>query len=183
MVAWFATVTAVMATIVDDISETDYSPFYTMGKAAVNEGMGKFCALLCVIGMASMGNVSLLAVARFPFAMARDGLVPMQFEAIWHRTSAPWFSLCFCSVVIAIAMVTLPLKRIVKLASAFKIIIFIACNIAIFVFRQRKTAWYNPEWRSPCYPLIQIIGIVFGIALLTLMNIEGLVAALVIVLL
>jgi len=181
MVAWFATVTSVMAAIVPDISETDYAPFYTIGAAAGNDGLGKFCAALCVIGMASMGNVSLLAVARFPFAMARDGLVPMQFEAIWHRTSAPWFSLCFCSVVIAIAMVTLPLKRIVKLASAFKIIIFIACNIAIFVFRQRKTEWYNPEWRSPLYPLIQIIGIAFGIALLTLMNIEGLVAALVIV--
>merc|ERR1719419_2148569 len=181
MVAWFATVTSVMAAIVPDISETDYAPFYTIGKAAGNDALGKFCALLCVIGMASMGNVSLLAVARFPFAMARDGLVPLQFEAIWHRTSAPWFSLCFCSVVIAIAMVTLPLKRIVKLASAFKIIIFIACNIAIFVFRQRKTEWYNPEWRSPLYPLIQIIGIAFGIALLTLMNIEGVIAAIAIV--
>jgi amino acid transporter len=177
MVAWFATVTSVMASIVTDISETDYAPFYTIGKAAGNEGLGKFCAVLCVFGMASMGNVSLLAVARFPFAMARDGLVPMQFEAIWHRTSAPWFSLLFCSVVIAIAMVTLPIKQIVKLASAFKIIIFVACNMAIFVFRGRKTEWYKPTWRSPCYPFVQIIGIIFGIALLTLMNIEGVIAA------
>merc|ERR550534_2823610 len=181
MVAWFATVTSVMASIVPDISETDYSPFYTMGKSALNEGMGKFCALLCVIGMASMGNVSLLAVARFPFAMARDGLVPLQFEAIWHRTSAPWFSLCFCSAFIGVAMVTLPIKQIVKLASAFKIIIFVACNIAIFVFRGKKTEWYKPTWRSPCYPLVQIVGIIFGIALLTLMNIEGLIAAIAIV--
>merc|ERR1719204_171471 len=183
MVAWFATVTSVMASILPPnlLSETDYAPFYTMGKAAGNEALGKFCAVLCVFGMASMGNVSLLAVARFPFAMARDGLVPLQFEAIWHRTSAPWFSLCFCSAFIGVAIVTLPIKRIVKLASAFKIIIFVACNIAIFVFRGKKTEWYNPEFRSPCYPFIQIIGIVFGLALLTLMNIEGLVAALVIV--
>merc|ERR550534_3448092 len=181
MVAWFATVTSVMASIVPDISETDYAPFYTIGKAAGNEGLGKFCAVLCVFGMASMGNVSLLAVARFPFAMARDGLVPLQFEAIWHRTSAPWFSLIFCSFVIGIAMVTLPIKQIVKLASAFKIIIFIACNIAIFVFRGRKTEWYKPTWRSPCYPFVQIVGIIFGIALLTLMNIEGVIAAIAIV--
>merc|ERR1719433_923840 len=172
MVAWFATVTAVMATIVDDISKTDYSPFYTMGKSAANNILGKFCAGLCVIGMASMGNVSLLAVARFPFAMARDGLVPLQFEAIWHRTSAPWFSLCFCSFFVGISIVTLPIKSIVKLASAFKIIIFVACNIAIFVFRSYKPEWYNPEFVSPLYPFIQIIGIVFGIALLCLMNIE-----------
>jgi len=183
MVAWFATVTSVMASITPGelLSEEDLSPFYTIGKAAGNDGLGKFCAVLCVFGMASMGNVSLLAVARFPFAMARDGLVPLQFEAIWHRTSAPWFSLIFCSVVIGIAMVTLPIKQIVKLASAFKIIIFIACNIAIFVFRGRKTEWYKPTWRSPLYPLIQIIGIVFGIALLCLMNIEGVIAAIAIV--
>jgi len=180
MVAWFATVTSVMATILPDIDETDYAPFYTMGKA-YGEGLGKFAAVLCIIGMASMGNVSLLAVARFPFAMARDGLVPLQFEAIWHRTSAPWFSLCFCSAFIGVAIVTLPIKRIVKLASAFKIIIFVACNIAIFVFRSYKPEWYNPEFISPLYPLIQIIGIVFGIALLCLMNIEGAIAAFAIV--
>jgi len=181
MVAWFATVTSVMATLLDDISETDYAPFYTMGKAAVNEGMGKFAACLCVIGMASMGNVSLLAVARFPFAMARDGLVPLQFEAIWHRTSAPWFSLCFCSVAIGICIVTLPINRIVKLASSFKIIIFVACNIAVFVFRIKKPDWYDPEWKAPLYPYVQVVGIIFGIALLCLMNVEGAIAALAIV--
>merc|ERR550539_228986 len=178
MVAWFATVTSVMASIVPDVSETDYAPFYTIGKAAGNDGLGKFCAFLCVIGMAGMGNVSLLAVARFPFAMARDGLVPLQFEAIWHRTGAPWFSLVFCSVAIGIAIVTLPIKRIVKLASAFKIIIFMACNVAIMVFRHRKPDWYNPEFLSPMYPFVQIVGIIFGIALLCLMNVEGAVAAL-----
>merc|ERR550539_1663511 len=178
MVAWFATVTAVMATLVEDINKTDYAPFYTMGTAALNKGLGKFCAALCVVGMASMGNVSFLAVARFPFAMARDGLVPLQFEAIWHRTSAPWFSLCFCSAVVGIAIVTLPIDRIVKLASSFKIIIFIMCNVAIFVFRRRKPEWYNPEFLSPMYPFVQIVGIIFGIALLCLMNVEGAVAAL-----
>merc|ERR1719204_114886 len=181
MVAWFATVTSVMASIVPDISETDYAPFYTIGKAAGNDGLGKFCAFLCVIGMASMGNVSLLAVARFPFAMARDGLVPLQFEAIWHRTSAPWFSLCFCSVAIGIAIVTLPINRIVKLASSFKIIIFIMCNVAIFVFRTKKPDWYQPEFLSPMYPLVQIIGIVFGIVMLALMDIEGLFATIAII--
>lgn len=181
MVAWFATVTSCMASILPDITKTDYAPFYTMGKAAVNEGMGKFAAILCVFGMASMGNVSLLAVARFPFAMARDGLVPLQFEAIWHRTSAPWFSLCFCSLFVGIAIVTLPINRIVKLASSFKIIIFIMCNVSIFVFRTRKPAWYRPEFISPIYPFIQIVGIVFGVALLCLMNIEGAIAALVII--
>lgn len=181
MVAWFSTVTSVMATIVDDIDKTDYAPFYTMGTAAVNKGMGKFCAALCVVGMASMGNVSLLAVARFPFAMARDGLVPLQFEQIWHRTSAPWFSLVFCSFFIGIAVVTLPIDRIVKLASSFKIIIFIMCNIAIIVFRQNRPTWYKPEFLSPIYPFIQIVGIVMGIFLLTLMNVEGAIATLVII--
>merc|ERR1719499_2308202 len=82
MVAWFSTVTAVMAAITPAyaIGKTDYSPFYTIGDSAAGNVLGKFCALLCVFGMASMGNVSLLAVARFPFAMAREGLVPLQFE-------------------------------------------------------------------------------------------------------
>merc|ERR1712156_463573 len=96
-------------------------------------------------------------------------------------TSAPWFSLCFCSFFIGIAIVTLPIDRIVKLASSFKIIIFIMCNVAIFVFRGRKPEWYQPEFVSPIYPVIQIIGIVFGVGLLCLMNVEGGVAALAII--
>jgi len=182
MVVWFSTVTGVMASIMGDMTKTDYSPFETIGKIAVNDGMGKFTAFICVIGMASMGNVSLLAVSRFPFAMARDGLVPLQFEAIWHRTSAPWFSLCFCSVAIAIAIVTLPIDKIVKLASSFKILVFIACNIALIVFRSKQPEWYKPAFSSPLYPYIQIFGIIVGIFLLTLMNIEGAIAAFVIVL-
>lgn len=181
MVAWFATVTSVLASIMPDINETNYYPFYTMGKTAVNDVMGKFAATLCVIGMASMGNVSLLAVSRFPFAMARDGLVPLQFEAIWHRTSAPWFSLCFCSVVVGVAIVTLPIKSIIKLASSFKILVFVSCNICVFVFRHYEPEWYKPEFRSPFYPFVQIFGVCFGLFVLSLMGVEGLIAILVII--
>jgi len=182
MVAWFAFQTSVMSMVSDDITELgeDYSPFYTMGSAVAEEVLGKFCAALCVIGMASMGNVSLLAVSRFPFAMARDGLIPTQFEYVWHSTGAPWFSLCTCSVVIGLCIVTLPIKSIIKLASSFKILMFMAQNICVFVFRRYAPEWYKPAYYSPLYPWMQIFGTIFGIVLLTMMDIEGLIATLVI---
>jgi len=60
---------------------------------------------------------------------------------------------------------------VVKLASGFKIMIFIMINSCVIVLRQtsEKHDW-NPAYKSPMYPYIQLWGIIAGIILIILMG-------------
>ena len=56
---------------------------------------------------------------------------------------------------------------IAKLAnSPFKIMMFISVNACVILLRETGVQWYKPTYKSPLYPLTQIIGIVSGIILL-----------------
>ena len=61
--------------------------------------------------------------------------------------------------------------KIAKLASAFKVLMFISTNLSIIVLRETNAQWYNPSFRSPLYPYVQIFGILSGIVLLAFLGI------------
>ena len=71
----------------------------------------------------------------------------------------------------ALAITLLPVEEIAKLASGFKIMIFMTTNAPVIVLRRASEThtWYRLEWKSPMYPFIQIFGILSG-ALLYVMG-------------
>ena len=72
----------------------------------------------------------------------------------------------------ALAITLLPVEEIAKLASGFKIMIFMTINASVIVLRRASDShiWYRPEWKSPMYPFIQIFGILSGALLLYVMG-------------
>ena len=48
---------------------------------------------------------------------------------------------------------------------------FIFNELSVIVLRETNAQWYNPSFRSPLYPYVQIFGIVSGIVLLTFLGI------------
>ena len=57
--------------------------------------------------------------------------------------------------------------------------IFIVINACVIVLRRasKTHSWYNPEWKSPLYPLFQLIGIVGGFILIYLMGEKAVIGA------
>ena len=43
---------------------------------------------------------------------------------------------------------------------------FIAINLAVIVLRETSAQWYNPKYKSPFYPYVQLFGIISGFVLL-----------------
>ena len=55
-------------------------------------------------------------------------------------------------------IVALDAEKIAKLASAFQLFIFVLLNLAVIVMRESGLQSYDPGFRSPLYPGMQLIG-------------------------
>ncbi|WP_144927561.1 amino acid permease [Halorubrum salsamenti] len=146
----------------------------TLGVAAV-----VVAALLALI---STANAGILSSSRYPFAMSRDGLAPDVFETVSDRFETPVNAITITGGVLLVLIAFVPIDDIAKLASAFKILVFILINVALIAFRQGSIEAYDPSFRSPLYPVPQLVGIVGGFVLLRYIGFVPLVGAVVITL-
>ena len=141
-------------------------PVHTLAVRVFGGGPAIAFAVLGVLTMASMANAGVLAASRFPFAMARNNLLPPLLSRIHPRFLTPAPSIFFTGVAMAVAITTLDIERIAKLASGITISVFAVVNLAVIVLRESDAPWYKPGFRSPLYPLVQIFGILTSILLL-----------------
>lgn len=154
----------------------DHKPIYTLGFKVGGEYYGVFMAVVAILTMANVANAGVLAGSRFPFAMSRDHLLPSVFGKLHGKFLTPYISIIFACLMIAMALLFFDITKIVKLASAFMIIIFMMENIAVIVLRESRSEWYRPEFKSPLYPGMQIVGAIASLALLLAMGVIALVA-------
>ena len=145
---------------------TDIRPIYTLSKALGGETFGYAAGLVGVITLLSMANSGVLASSRFPFAMARDKMLPGFFGTVNSRFLTPVNSIIVTCIIIGLAVFYLDVEKIAKLASAFKVVMFVSVNLAVIVLRETSAQWYNPKYKSPFYPYVQLFGIVSGFVLL-----------------
>ena len=144
---------------------------------AIGVGTVIIAALLALI---STANAGILSSSRYPFAMSRDGLAPDIFENVSDRFDTPVNAITITGGVLLVLIAFVPIDDIAKLASAFKILVFILINVALIAFRQGSIEAYEPSFKSPLYPLPQLVGIVGGIVLLRYIGFVPLVGAVVI---
>lgn len=146
--------------------KTDIKPIYTLAEATGGKYFGYAAGFVGVITLLSMANSGVLASSRFPFAMARDKMMPNFFGSVNAKFLTPVFSIMVTCLLIGLAILFLNVEKIAKLASAFKVVMFISVNLSVIVFRETSAQWYNPTYRSPFYPYVQIFGILSGGVLL-----------------
>jgi len=161
----------------DLVAEED--PIYTFATAVGGETIGVIAAVLAVTTMTSMALAGIMASSRFPFAMARDNLLPEALENVHPKYQTPHLSIIGTGIAMAVAIVLLDTHEVAKLASGFKIMIFIVINACVIVLRRasKTHSWYQPEWKSPLYPWMQFFGIIGGLVLIYLMGEKAVIGA------
>ncbi len=152
----------------------DIHPIFTLADTLGGKTLGIIVAVLGVVTLSSMANSGVLAASRFPFAMGRDRLVPPLFQRIHPRYLTPATAIIATGLLMALVIIFLDVEKIAKLASAFKVTMFIAVNACLIVLRETGVGWYQPRYRSPLYPWMQIFGIVTGLILLVYLGTFGL---------
>ncbi len=161
--------------------QTDLHPIYTLSESIGGKIAGYIAAVVGVLTLISGANSGVLASSRFPFAMARDKLLPKFLAKIHPKHMTPVITIVLTCVIMAIVILFLDVVKIAKLASAFLVLIFISMNVAVIILRETSAQWYQPTYKSPLYPLVQIFGLVSGVVLLVYLGMLALVSILLIV--
>jgi amino acid transporter/nucleotide-binding universal stress UspA family protein len=133
--------------------------FGAVGRAAITA--------VAILALTSMANAGILSAARFPFAMSRDDLAPPALGRVHDRFRTPVYAVLFTGVVLVVLVAFVPVVDLAKLASAFQILVFVFVNVALVTLREADLDWYDPAFRSPAYPWVQLFGVVGGLFLLT----------------
>ena len=162
---------------------TDLHPIFTIASIHGGKTIGYITAFIGVITLISMANSGVLAASRFPFAMAMDKLLPDFMGKIHPKYLTPVASIIVTCITMTFVILFLDVVKIAKLASAFMVMMFISVNLCVIILRETSAQWYNPTYRSPLYPFVQIFGIISGIVLLIFLGLVPLLAILTIVIL
>jgi len=166
-----------VAVVPMDQLQGDLHPIYTLANTVGGKLFGTIAAVIGVATMASMANGGLLAASRFPYAMSRDNLLPSKLSYLHKTHLTPVLAILLSAVAIAVAVLFFEIEKIAKLASAFKIIIFMWVCATVLVLREVHPKWYKPAYRSPLYPFTQIVGILACLLLLVVLGPVGVAAA------
>ena len=148
----------------------DLTPVATAGEAAMGWLPGSQTAVVLIVIAAlaaflSTGNAGIMSASRYLLAMGRDSLLPRRFSSI-GRFGTPTLGIALTSLVIITCVTVLDVASLAKLASAFQLLMFSLVNIAVIVMRESRIAGYDPPYRSPLYPWMQIAGAVIPLILI-----------------
>ena len=162
---------ALVGNVEASVLSTDIKPIHTLFQTIGGDAFGLVAGVVGALTLLSMANSGVLASSRFPFAMSKDGLLPGYLAGVNSKFMTPVSAILTTSTLIALAIIFLDVVKIAKLASAFKVLMFIFNELTVIVLRETNAQWYKPTFKSPLYPYVQIFGILSGIVLLAFLGI------------
>jgi amino acid transporter/mannitol/fructose-specific phosphotransferase system IIA component (Ntr-type) len=122
--------------------------------------------IAAIFAFVSTANAGIMAASRYPLALSRDKLLPGLLGRVNERFKTPHFAILFTGMVMA-AFLFLKLDMLVKAASAVMILTYSFSCLSIIILRESRLQNYQPVFKSPLYPWIQIAGIAGSIFLIT----------------
>lgn len=123
-------------------------------------------SIAAILAFISVANSGIMSASRYPLAMSRDHILPNFFRKL-TQYDTPSFSLYITVGVIVLVLVSFDPTKIAKLASTFQLLVFAFICLAVIVMRESKIQSYDPGYKSPLYPWMQISGIIASLFLIT----------------
>jgi len=161
------------AVMVGAIPMDEFAGHLTAMAEAADRVVGRWGELLitlaALLAFSSVANAGILSSSRYPLAMSRDHLVSTVFRNL-SRRGTPTLSIILTVAVILAFLLFLDPLRIAKLASAFQLLMFAMLCLAVIVMRESRIESYDPGYRSPLYPWMQIFGIIAPVVLIVEMG-------------
>ncbi len=141
-----------------DDGHGDLTPVATVARDLAGPIGAMVMTVAALLAVSSGANAGILSASRYPLAMGRDRLLPDFFGRIGGR-GTPTVGIAATVAVIVFCVTVFDPTGIAKLASAFKLVMFALGCLAVIVMRESRIESYDPGYRSPFYPAVQIVGI------------------------
>ncbi|HUV63095.1 MAG TPA: amino acid permease [Sedimentisphaerales bacterium] len=134
------------------------------GAAAFMGEFGKIAlSIAAIFAFLSTANAGIMTAARSLVPLSRDGLLPGFLGRINKRFGTPHHALLVTGLVIVVALL-LRLDVLIEAASVVLILTNILSCLSVIILRESRLQNYQPKFRAPLYPWLQIAGIVgFGL--------------------
>jgi APA family basic amino acid/polyamine antiporter len=116
-------------------------------------------AIAAILAFLSTANAGIMTAARSLVPLSNDGLLPSSLGKINARFSTPHNSLLVTGLFVIIALL-LKLEILIEAASVVLILTNILSCTSVIILRESRIQNYQPRFRAPLYPWLQIIGIV-----------------------
>lgn len=156
----YAAVVFVTVGLVDSAELSNSLTPISLGAGAFMGNAGSLIlGIAGLLAFISTANAGILTASRDSMAMSRDFLLPKSFQKIGRKSKAPYFSIIFTTGFIIIIILFLNLENLVKTASTLMLFLFLLVNLSLIVMRESKIQNYQPKFRAPLYPWIQILAI------------------------
>ncbi len=123
-----------------------------------------------VAAFASTGNAGIMSASRYPYAMAKDKLVPKSLNAI-GKHGTPTKAITITVLAMVFVLLLFDVASVAKLASAFQLLLFGLVCVAVIVMRESKIPTYKPGYKAPFYPWLQVAGVLISFWLIIEMGI------------
>lgn len=135
------------------------TPVATAAEILVGKWGAIIMTVAAVFAFLSVANVGIMSSSRYPLAMSRDHLMPPGFRNL-TKNQVPKNSIYTTVLILIAILLTFDIAKIAKLAGAFQLLLFALCSLAVIVMRESRIDSYDPGFKSPLYPWMQIFGIV-----------------------
>lgn len=122
-----------------------------------------------IAAFASTGNAGIMSASRYPFAMAKDDLLPDKFATL-GRFGTPTVAIAATVLTMVVILILFDVKSVAKVASAFQLLLFGLVSLCVIVMRESKIKGYKPGFKSPFYPWVQILGLLISFWLIVEMG-------------
>ncbi len=170
-------VSVLVGVVPGETLKDDLSPFATAARTFAGTAGVIAMVVAAMLAFVTTANAGVMSASRYLYAMGRDKVLPGLFGRLSGRET-PLFGVAFSTVAVVLFVVFLDAKGIAKLASTFQLIIFAGVNLSVIVMRESRVGSYDPGFRSPFYPWMQLAGVVVSLTLIPLMGVMPMVFAL-----
>jgi len=149
------------------------------GAAAIMGPFGRIALnTAAILACVTTANAGIMSAARYLLALSRDGLIPQSLGKISPRFKTPQLSILVTGSMV-MAILFLRLDVLVEAGSAILILTYILANLSIIIIREGRMQNYQPSFRAPLYPWMQIVGIIGLVFLLLEMGFEAVVTTII----
>lgn len=166
--------TLILINVLDQsVLEESLTPVADAGKVFLDWVPFDLGVILIVVAaiaaFASTGNAGIMSASRYPYAMAKDRLIPSSLAEL-GRFGTPTRSVAMTVLAMIVVLSVLDVEAVAKLASAFQLLLFGLICVAVVVMRESQIDSYKPGFRAPLYPWLPIAGILIALWLLSEMG-------------
>ena len=141
------------------------TPVASSAKVFYGEIGAILLSVAALFAFISVSNAGTLSASRYPLAMSRDHILPKYFRKL-NKARIPVVAISVTVILIILVLLFFDPTRIAKLASSFQLLMFALACFAVIVMRESRIQSYDPGYKSPFYPWMQIIGIVAPLILI-----------------